>query len=100
MKNYFSARRHQQPHQGNVPAHLVETAPCDAQGHADSQDGQSETQPTSGFAADLDVKPQTVRKQHSKTGSYLGIRPVIKLPNGRLRWPLHPVRLLAKGGAR
>lgn len=37
--------------------------------------------------ADLNhVLPQTVLKQHSKTGHYFGIRPT-KLPNRRLMWP-------------
>jgi hypothetical protein len=32
------------------------------------------------------VKPQTVRKRYSQTGSYFGDRPV-KLSSGRLLWP-------------
>jgi len=42
---------------------------------------------TAEFAARFLVRPQTVLKQLSMTGSYFGTRPE-KLPNGRLRWPL------------
>lgn len=41
---------------------------------------------TEEFAAQLLVQSDTVRKQVSLTGSYLGIRPV-HLPNQRLLWP-------------
>lgn len=43
--------------------------------------------PTDEYAKQQHVKPQTVRKRYSKTGSYFGTRPR-KLPNGRLSWPL------------
>lgn len=52
--------------------------------------------PTNEFAAELDVKPQSVRKRYSQTGSFWGIKP-ITLPNGHLRWPRDPVKLLTKG---
>jgi len=42
--------------------------------------------PTHTFAEQNLVKPQTVRKRYSQTGSYFGVRPQ-KLPNGRLLWP-------------
>ena len=32
------------------------------------------------------IKPQSIRVQLCRTGSYFGIRPS-KLPNGRLAWP-------------
>lgn len=41
---------------------------------------------TSEFAKRNLVEPQTVRKQHSTTGSYFGVRP-LPLPNRRLLWP-------------
>lgn len=41
---------------------------------------------TNTFASGYLVKPQTVLKRYSNTGSYFGIKP-IKLPNGRLAWP-------------
>jgi len=34
------------------------------------------------------VKPQTILKRHCETGSYFGVVPIQKLPNGRLIWPL------------
>lgn len=63
---------------------------------ADESDNQP-TQPTSSCAAELGVKPQTLHKAYCKHGHYFGVKPVSKLPNGRLRWPLHPLRLLKKG---
>lgn len=54
---------------------------------------------TETFAAELALKPQSLRKRYSQTGSYFGICP-IKLPNGRLRWPADAVeRLLSMGDA-
>lgn len=41
---------------------------------------------TEEFAAEKLVKPQTVRKRYSQTGSYFGTIPK-RLENGRLRWP-------------
>lgn len=41
---------------------------------------------TAEFAKRNLVKPQTVRKQHSATGSYFGVRP-LPLPNRKLLWP-------------
>lgn len=48
---------------------------------------------TSEFAQRNLVKPQTVRKQHSATGSYFGVRPVV-LPNRRLLWPDNSIQHL------
>lgn len=42
---------------------------------------------TEQFASHNLVKPQTVRAQYSKTGSYHGIQPT-KLASGKLIWPL------------
>ena len=41
---------------------------------------------TDKFASLNLVRPQTVRKRLSKSGSYFGISP-LKLANGRLLWP-------------
>lgn len=43
-------------------------------------------QSTDKFAQQNLVRPQTVRKRYSQSGSYFGVRPT-KLPNGRLSWP-------------
>jgi hypothetical protein len=48
---------------------------------------------TSEFAQRNLVKPQTVRKQHSATGSYFGVRPVV-LPNRKLLWPDNSIQQL------
>jgi len=45
------------------------------------------TNNTNEFAKEYLVKPQTVLKRFSQTGSYFGVVPV-KLPNGRLAWPV------------
>lgn len=51
---------------------------------------------TEQFAAQHLVLPQTVLKQFSATGSYLGIRPV-RLPNRRLLWPADSIeQIVAK----
>ena len=42
---------------------------------------------TSQFASEFLVKPQTILKRYCQTGSYFGIVPQAKLPNGRLVWP-------------
>lgn len=51
---------------------------------------------TDALALDLSMKPQSLRKRFSQTGSYFGLRPM-KLPNGRLLWPPNSVEILAKG---
>jgi len=38
------------------------------------------------FAAENQVKAQSVRARLCRTGSYFGVRP-LKLANGRLAWP-------------
>jgi hypothetical protein len=53
---------------------------------------------TAEFADSELVKPQTVRKQHSKTGSYFGVVPV-KKKNGRLAWPIENDDHSENGGA-
>ena len=42
--------------------------------------------PTATYAKRKLVKPQTVRKRYSQTGSYFGTVPR-KLESGRLEWP-------------
>jgi hypothetical protein len=41
---------------------------------------------TEELAAQLTLRPQSIRKRYCKTGAYFCLRPV-KLPNGRLMWP-------------
>lgn len=48
---------------------------------------------TDEFAKRNLVLPQTVRKQHSATGSYFGVRPV-PLPNRKLLWPDNSIQQL------
>ncbi len=53
---------------------------------------------TNEFAKALSLKPQSIRKRYSLTGSYHGVRP-IKLPNRRLLWPSNSVQQLTNGSA-
>lgn len=41
---------------------------------------------TEELAAQLALRPQSIRKRFCQTGAYFCVRPV-KLPNGRLMWP-------------
>jgi hypothetical protein len=41
---------------------------------------------TNEFAADIKVKPQTIRKRVSATGAYFTVKPEY-LENGHMRWP-------------
>lgn len=41
---------------------------------------------TDQFAAQLQIKPQTLRAALCRDGHYYGVRPV-KMPNRRLLWP-------------
>jgi hypothetical protein len=41
---------------------------------------------TEQLAAQLTLRPQSIRKRYCETGAYFCLRPV-KLPNGRLMWP-------------
>ncbi|MEJ5992439.1 hypothetical protein WG902_20730 [Ramlibacter sp. PS3R-8] len=66
----------------------------------DPEDQPEESQSTNDFADDLDIKPQTVHKRYCSTGSYFGIRPLFKLPNGHLRWPKNPLAILKKTGVK
>lgn len=52
---------------------------------------------TNQLADKLSLRPQTIRKCYSKTGAYLGVKP-IKLPNGRLYWPTDAISKLLAGG--
>lgn len=49
------------------------------------------------FAAELGLSPETLRKAHCQTGTYLGVAPQ-KQMNGRLAWPADAIAKL-KGGA-
>lgn len=49
---------------------------------------------TEELAAQLKLKPQTLRKRYAKTGAYFGVRPQ-KLANRRLLWPADTVSRLA-----
>jgi len=53
---------------------------------------------TEELAKALSLNPQSLRKRLSQTGAYFGLRP-IKMPNGRLLWPVNSVELLATKGA-
>ena len=52
---------------------------------------------TEQLAANLQLKPQSIRKRYCETGSYYCLRPT-KLPNGRLLWPADSIERL--GGAK
>lgn len=54
---------------------------------------------TNQFARALALKPQSLRKRLSQTGSYFGVRPY-KLPNGKLRWPSDGAETLLKGASK
>jgi hypothetical protein len=51
---------------------------------------------TEELAAQLTLRPQSIRKRYCQTGSYFCLRPV-KLPNGRLMWPADAIEQLAEG---
>lgn len=51
---------------------------------------------TEALAAELQLKPQTLRAALCRNGHYYGIRPV-KLPNRRLMWPAEAVAHLLSG---
>lgn len=53
---------------------------------------------TEELAAQLKLKPDSIRKRHQKTGAYFCLRPV-KMPNGRLMWPADSLALLSGGAA-
>lgn len=53
---------------------------------------------TSELASVLNLRPQSIRKRYSQTGSYFRLRPK-KLQNGRLLWPSDAVIQLTQGGA-
>jgi len=52
---------------------------------------------TEQFAEAMQGKPSTIRTRLCKTGSFYGIKP-IKLPSGRLLWPVDAVQALLNGG--
>lgn len=49
---------------------------------------------TEELAAQLTLRPQTIRKRYCQTGAYFSVRPV-KMPNGRLMWPADALEQLA-----
>lgn len=53
---------------------------------------------TEQFAEAIQGKPSTIRTRLCKTGSFYGIKP-IKLPSGRLLWPLDSVQAFLNGEA-
>ena len=50
---------------------------------------------TKEFALELHVKDESVRRSLCVNGHYMGIRP-IKLPNGRLLWPVSEIKKMFK----
>jgi hypothetical protein len=54
---------------------------------------------TEELATKLAMSPQSLRKRFSQTGEYFGVRP-IKMPNGRLFWPVDAVEQLSNGCAK
>lgn len=54
---------------------------------------------TNELALVLSLRPQSIRKRYSQTGSYFRLRPM-KLKNGRLLWPFDAVSQLTKEEAR
>ncbi|QSN60451.1 DNA-binding protein [Caballeronia sp. M1242] len=49
---------------------------------------------TEELAAQLTLRPQSIRKRYCQTGAYFCLRPV-KMPNGRLMWPADALEQLA-----
>lgn len=54
---------------------------------------------TEELAAAISVKPQSIRKRWSQTGSYHGVV-ARRLANRRLLWPADSVEQLLSGGAK
>ncbi|MDP9645464.1 DNA-binding protein [Paraburkholderia caledonica] len=50
---------------------------------------------TEDLAAQLSLRPQSIRKRYCQTGAYFGLRPA-KLPNGRLMWPADSIERLVE----
>ncbi len=42
---------------------------------------------TAALAARLGIQPQSIRAAVCRLGSYYGVTPSARLPNGRLLWP-------------
>lgn len=68
--------------------------------HVNTDDRGEKTTPkfvnTNVFAALLGCKPGTARRSLCVRGAYMGIVP-LKLPNGRLLWPLDEARKILEG---
>ena len=52
---------------------------------------------TAQFAAELGLRPDSLRRRVQIDGSYYGVQP-LKLPNGRLSWPADALQVLKNGG--
>ncbi|SAL33426.1 hypothetical protein AWB71_01817 [Caballeronia peredens] len=52
---------------------------------------------TDELAAQLTLRPQSIRKRYCQTGAYFCLRPV-KMPNGRLMWPADSIEQLTTLG--
>lgn len=52
---------------------------------------------TEDLAAILRIKPQTVRAGLCRDGHYMGMRPVVKLPNRRLLWDAAQAEAIVNG---
>ena len=63
----------------------------ESQGEANGRD-----RTTKEFAWLIDIKPQSILKRYSQTGSYFGVCP-IKLPNRLLRWPADAIEKFLTG---
>jgi hypothetical protein len=50
---------------------------------------------TEELAAQLSLRPQSIRKRYCQTGGYYQLRP-LKLPNGRLMWPADHIERLTE----
>lgn len=51
---------------------------------------------TDQLAAQLQIKPQTLRAALCRDGAYFGVRP-FKMPNRRLLWPMDTAARLMEG---
>ena len=52
---------------------------------------------TAQLAARLCVEAQTIRAGLCRKGNYLGMRPAVKLPNGRLLWDSDELQSILAG---
>lgn len=59
---------------------------------------QNESLSTEQLAKSLCVEAQTIRAGLCRKGHYLGMRPRVKLPNGRLLWDPAQLEMMLAGG--